>query len=465
MDSERCTPNDPKVDPVPGKEHQDDNHLEYQSRVLMLPVRGNVARTKKLEDCTSVKHPTTFIETLMHLFKGNVGSGIFAMGDAFKNSGIVLGSILVPLLGVICVHCQHLLVNASNYVHLSLEEQSNPDYATTVEICFANGPTKLRFLAQYMRKTVNVILCLTQLGFCCVYFVFIGTNLKQILDYYGFEYSVHMNMAFVFVPILLSCLVRNLKYLAPLSTLANVLMLLGIIITLYYCCQKPFSEVQTVAKIEQLPLFFGTALYSFEGIGLVLPLKSKMKKPKQFNRNLGVLNIGMTVVTILFCLTGIFGYLKYGGDIKGSVTLNLPKDEILAQSVKAIITLAILLTFALQFFVAIEIMFPVVENSLGPFSRPTLVEITFRTAFVLVIFGLAELIPFLDLFISLLGAFCSTAIALIFPPVLEFVTSSEITKWVVIKNLFIISVGLLGCVTGSYESIRLIIKAFKEGQD
>lgn len=78
---------------------------------------------------------------------------------------------------------------------------------------------------------------------------------------------------------------------------------------------------------------------------------------------------------------------------------------------------------------------------------------------------LAEAIPFLDLFITLVGAFSSTTIALLFPPILEFVTHwnvSEITPWMVIKNLFILGLGVLGCFTGSYESIRLIIKAFGE---
>lgn len=46
----------------------------------------------------------------MHLFKGNVGSGIFALGDAFKNAGLLLAPPLTIFLGVICVHAQHILV-------------------------------------------------------------------------------------------------------------------------------------------------------------------------------------------------------------------------------------------------------------------------------------------------------------------------------------------------------------------
>lgn len=47
----------------------------------------------------------------MHLLRGNIGSGLFAMGDAFKNGGLIFGSILTLLLGIVCVHTQHILVS------------------------------------------------------------------------------------------------------------------------------------------------------------------------------------------------------------------------------------------------------------------------------------------------------------------------------------------------------------------
>lgn len=59
----------------------------------------------------------------------------------------------------------------------------------------------------------------------------------------------------------------------------------------------------------------------------MLPLQNEMKKPKYFTRPAGVLNVGMTVVTILYISVGFLGYLKYGDIIKGSVTLNLPEHE------------------------------------------------------------------------------------------------------------------------------------------
>lgn len=46
----------------------------------------------------------------MHLLRGNIGAGVFGMGDAFKNGGIILSPILTVALGLTCVHAQHTLV-------------------------------------------------------------------------------------------------------------------------------------------------------------------------------------------------------------------------------------------------------------------------------------------------------------------------------------------------------------------
>lgn len=66
-----------------------------------------------------------YLETMMHLFKGNVGSGIFALGDAFKNAGLMLAPPLTIFLGVICVHAQHILVRIFNYNNHTLYMSHN----------------------------------------------------------------------------------------------------------------------------------------------------------------------------------------------------------------------------------------------------------------------------------------------------------------------------------------------------
>lgn len=451
----------------------DDTFMTFQSRDPIINIPLDKVPKDKVPGSGGghshgipVEHPTSYAETLMHLLKGNIGSGIFAMGDGIRNAGIIVGPIVVLILGIICTHCQHLLLSAAKNLNERKQLKVVPDFAETVELCFENGPPRLQGLSKTMKRIVNVFLCVTQLGFCCVYFVFISENVKQVLDFYGYVLDVHLHMAIILLPILLTALIRNLKYLAPFSTLANVLMVIGIVIVMYYSSQDvpSIQERRYIADWQQLPLFFGTAIFAFEGIGLVLPLQNEMKEPPKFRKPLGVLNVGMVIVTGAYLVVGCLAYMKYGDDIKGSVTLNLPHDEVLAQSVKVIIPCGILLTYALQFYIAVDIIWPNILAFLGPDVKyPIFAELSFRSFLVLVTFVMAEAIPFLGLFISLVGAVSSAALALIFPPILDIVSTiafGELTKPVMIKDGIIILIGVVGMVTGSYESISAIARAF-----
>jgi solute carrier family 36 (proton-coupled amino acid transporter) len=121
------------------------------------------------------------------------------------------------------------------------------------------------------------------------------------------------------------------QFTAPCSGLANVCMITGLIISYYYSTQDlpSITERRFLPKdlLHQLPLFFGTAIFAFEGIALVLPLQNAMRKPQSFSKVLGVLNVGMVFVTGIFISFGAIGYWKYGEDTEGSLTLNLPTNE------------------------------------------------------------------------------------------------------------------------------------------
>ncbi|XP_055617906.1 proton-coupled amino acid transporter-like protein pathetic isoform X2 [Toxorhynchites rutilus septentrionalis] len=411
-------------------------------------------------------HKTSYLETMTHMLKGNIGTGCYAMGDAFKNGGLVLAPILTVFLGFICVHCQHVLLNCASKVHLDQQNKGRPpDFAETVGLVFETGPPKVQRWASTMKLAVNIFICVTQLGFCCIYFVFIGSNFKQIFDRYDMKLDVHYHMALLLIPIILTAIITKLKFLSYCSMLANIFMSLGIGITFYYASQdlpSP-SERNYVASWNQLPLFFGTAIFAFEGIALVLPLQNEMKKPEDFSKTFGVLNLGMVFIVTLFTAFGFVGYLKWGEAVEGSMTLNLPEDEMLAESVKVMISLGVLLGFALQFFVAIIIMWPTVECQLNITKHKVLAEMGFRVVMVLVTFAIAECVPKLSLFISLIGALCSTALALVFPPIIELIVAFNDAEqkpglFLIAKNVFILMLAVIGFTTGSYESISKIVQ-------
>lgn len=130
------------------------------------------------------------------------------------------------------------------------------------------------------------------------------------------------------------------------------------------------DTVNYFASWEQLPLYFGTAIYAFEGIGVVLPLENNMKTPQDFGGLTGVLNTGMVIVACLYTAVGFFGYLKYGENVAASITLNLDGEAVLAQSVRLMMALAIFLSYGLQFYVPISIMGPAFRDLFtGEFAR------------------------------------------------------------------------------------------------
>ncbi|KAL0902795.1 hypothetical protein ABMA27_000589 [Loxostege sticticalis] len=438
----------------------------FQSKDNILPPKTQLELENGKASEYQVTHPTSYMDTMLHIFRGNIGSGLLAMGDAFKNGGIIFATFMTAILGVICVHSQHLLLNCSEEMHRQLKREKPPGFAETVYLVFLHGPIRLRPIAPSMKLLVNAFLCTTQLGFCCVYIVFIANNVKMICDFYGVEVDLSIHMIIVVIPVLLACMVRNLKYLTPFSTIANIMMAIGVSVVVYEASRDlpPISDRDYIANWQQLPLYFGTAVYAFEGIGLVLPLKNEMRRPEQFQKPLGVLNVGMVFVGSIFIVVGFLGYLKWGDNVMGSLTLNLQAGLTSSNVVQSLIALAIMFTYPLQLYVPVDITWPALRKRFANTS-PVAKELGYRAMLVLLTFILAESIPHLGLFISLVGAVSSTALALIFPPLIEMVVASQKPEgascFMIIKDCIIILMGVFIFITGTYESVASIIRAFQ----
>lgn len=269
------------------------------------------------------------METFVHLLKGSLGSGILAMPMAFLNAGLWFGLIATFLVGTLCTYCVHILVKCA---HILCRRRKIPmmGFADVAEQAFLDGPPSLNKWSRFIRFIVNVFLVIDLIGCCCIYLVFVATNVKQVVDFYGDNgITIRYWIMIVTVPLIFMCLVRNLKFLTPFSMIANLLMFVGIIITFTYIftdLPAP-SQRDGVAELVQFPLFFGTVIFALEGIGVVMSLENDMKNPSHFIGCPSVLNMGMGVVITLYTLVGFFGYLKYGPETEGSITLNLPVED------------------------------------------------------------------------------------------------------------------------------------------
>ncbi|XP_059046360.1 proton-coupled amino acid transporter-like protein pathetic isoform X1 [Achroia grisella] len=408
-----------------------------------------------------LEHPTSNFDTLIHLLKGNIGTGILAMPDAFKNSGLILGVFGTLFMGVICTHCMHILVRCSHELCIR-NQRPALSFSEAVEDAFASGPIPLRPFAKKMKTIINIFLVITQLGFCCVYFLFVATNLQDSMHFFHINLSVHTYLALLFPPILALAMVKNLKYLTPVSLVASIMTAWGLVVTFYYILQDlpPTSSVKAFASWHQLPLYFGTAIYAFEGIGVILPLENNMKTPEDFGGWTGVLNTGMVIVAALYTAIGFFGYLKYGEHVLGSITLNLPND-LLAQSVRAVMAASIFLSYGLQFYVPMNIVWPYIKSKVTSENALKHGEAVTRFVLISLTFSAAALIPNLSGIISLVGAFSSSALALIFPPFIEIITfwPDQLGKydWKLWKDVAIIIFGITGFVFGTYASLENIL--------
>ncbi|XP_012267261.2 proton-coupled amino acid transporter-like protein CG1139 [Athalia rosae] len=413
-----------------------------------------------------IEHPTTNGETLLHLLKGSLGTGILAMPKAFENAGWAVGLIGTLFIGILCTYCIHLLVQ-SVYEMCRRKKIPSLTYPAVAENALSEGPNFFRRCSKAAPLVINIFLLIYQLGACSVYVVFIATNIKTALEPHVPTIDLRLYMLILLVPLIVINWVRNLKFLVPFSTIANIVTFVSFGILLYYIFREPldFSGREPVGMLSNFPLFFGTVLFALEAIGVILPLENEMKTPKSFGAPFGVLNIGMTVVIFLYLAVGLTGYIRYGSSVLGSITLNLP-NEILARCVQGLLALAIYISHALQCYVAIEITW---NEYLGPKleknSHRLLWEYVMRTGLVVITFLFAVAIPKLELFISLIGALSLSGLGLGFPAIIHTCAFWKVTHGsrkiiMVAKNSFVVIFGILGLVAGTYTSLRDIVETF-----
>ncbi|KAM3866938.1 proton-coupled amino acid transporter 1 [Diretmus argenteus] len=436
------------------------------------PVPPGPSRTQSHYERIGGQTGTSFFQTLIHMLKGNIGTGLLGLPLAVKNAGLVLGPVSLLVMGVIAIHCMRVLVKCSH--HLSAKvNRPFLTYGEAVQYGMENV-SWLRRHSRWGKRIVNLFLIITQLGFCCVYFVFLSDNIKQVVEAANtttFDCNVNLtNQTQILVPsfdsrlymlcflpfFILLVFTPNLKYLAPFSLLANLVMVASLVLIYFYSFTHITYPIDLpeVGNVREYPLFFGMAIFAFEGIGVVLPLENKMQKPQSFDL---VLCLGMGIVTCLYISLGTVGYICFGDKIGGSITLNLPNCWTY-QAVKLLYSFGIFITFGLQFYVPAEILIPPAVARVSE-RWETVVNLLLRTALVMFTCALAILIPELDLVISLVGSVSSSFLALIFPPMLQIAAfhTEGLSPWVIIKNAVISLFGLVGFVTGTYIAIEQII--------
>ncbi|KAI8876038.1 hypothetical protein K501DRAFT_232704 [Backusella circina FSU 941] len=339
------------------------------------------------------------------LLKSFVTTGIMFLPKAFYNGGLLFSTFAIIAWALISLWSFLLLVQTRLAVPASFGDMGGVLYGAR------------------MRIAVLVAITLSQIGFVCAYMIFVAENLQSlILTFSRCRVSIPMHLlilaqSFAFIPL---AMIRKIQRLSVFALIADVFIVVGLTYLFFYDFKELFT--QGVAQVELwnptlFPLFIGTAAFTFEGIGLVIPITESMKEPKKFPQ---VLKRTLCTITVLFISIGAISYMTFGEKVETIILLNLPSKDPIVSSIQTLYSLAICLSIPLQLFPAIRIM----ENGLFTTKsgkNNAVVKWQKNVFRVFVVFlcaaiGIIGSKDKLDKFVSLVGALFCIPLCFVFPP-------------------------------------------------
>eukprot|EP00904_Undaria_pinnatifida_P013061 jgi/Undpi1/8886/HiC_scaffold_25.g11348.m1 len=283
---------------------------------------------------------------------------------------------------------------------------------------------------------VDVSLVLSQLSFCCSYFIFIVLNIPSVAPTPErgslAEYVVSPDVLIAFQAMFA----------------ANVCMWLGLLLITSIDVGVLFqhgAEPVQLYNPDTFILFLGAVVVCFEGIGLVLPLRNSMD-PLMQHKFPGVVRVAMFFLAIVFSLFGSLGYLAYGRDIETFVTMNIPRGDPLGTLSVGLYSVAIMMTYPLQLFPAIKCL----EGHLfGALRQKSLLRKWLKNSLRAAVVLLTALVGrfagrSFDNFAGLIGGFCAVPLALVYPSAFLLHLMGDTLS--VAQRLWMWTVLLGGCV-------------------
>ncbi|KAF7966035.1 hypothetical protein HWV62_40435 [Athelia sp. TMB] len=413
------------------------------------PLLGSTGRarshSRRRRMSTAGQHgDATMTQAVLMLLKAFVGTGVLFMGKAFYNGGILFSSGLLAFICAISLYSFLLLVKAKFVVSGSFGDIGGALY----------GP--------WMRYCILTSIAVSQIGFVAAYTIFVSQNLQAFVSavtdcvrIISLKYFILMQIV-VLVPL---ALVRNLAKLSVTALIADAFILAGLIYVFgseaaVLARQGPADVALFNAK--DFPLFVGTAVFAFEGIGLVIPITDAMREPHRFPVALtGV----MGVLLVIFGGAGAMSYLAFGAEIQTVVLVNLDTASRLTQAVQFLYSLAILLSTPLQLFPAVRIM----ENGLFKRSgkadtRVKWLKNLFRTATVLLCGLIAWLgAADLDKFVAFIGSFACIPLCYIYPAMLHYRACAK-TRREKLADIALMVFGLIAATYTTIQTVRLMME-------
>ncbi|KAH8233082.1 hypothetical protein KR026_003901, partial [Drosophila bipectinata] len=412
----------------------------------------------------TVEVPLTNCDAFISLLKCVIGTGVLAMPLAFRCSGIVIGIVMCILLMIILTYSIHLLIHGMTECcrRRLVPQVSMPE---AVQIAYEEGPTCIRWLGRTASIMTTIVIVFSQFLLCTVYLVFVAKNFKEIGDHYAESYNERLYVLGACILLLPIFMIRRLKYLVPLNLISNFVLYAGFALIMYYL----FSGLPDIRdrELAKPPIqwieFFGIAAFSLTAVGSMLVVEANMAHPQSYLGIFGVLNLAVFFILISNMFFGFVGYWRFGEEVHASITLNIPRDEILSQCIKVFIAIGIFLSYPLNGFVVITVVFSDYERSTDRSQgHSAILEYVVRFIFLLLTGVVAVSVPNLAALTELEGALSLSNLNFLCPALIDIFLNYGYgygrLRWKLLRDLLLILIGLIFGVVGCTAAAMQLVK-------
>mmetsp|Transcript_56775 Transcript_56775/g.132761 ORF Transcript_56775/g.132761 Transcript_56775/m.132761 type:complete len:528 (+) Transcript_56775:75-1658(+) len=361
------------------------------------------------------KKKMSLVKACFSTFKAFIATGILFMPQAVTNAGwgwaviLMSGSCVISTCGVL------LLGECHQNCNLSYPLMGRKAYGGWGYFLIAGQ------------------VALSQFGFCTSYFIFMSSTLRRVFETWNLA-APPTGLMLLGIALLLTPLgwIRRISRMKVSNLIGDAIILFAIgvvaVAAVSTLCEQGVSpEVVAFAPPERVLVFAGTAVYAFEGIALVIPIREGMERPELFSSML----VGMMLLFVVI-LTGfgILGYCAWGTAVQ-TVVLNELSGPF-GSLVQISYIFAVVCTFPIAMFPTFTICEAKLFGDFPPSSRRKWLKNAFRMAVTLLMGLLAyQMAAYLPIFISMLGSFCSIPLAILFPAMLhlKIVGDAPILAW------------------------------------
>lgn len=339
-------------------------------------------------DTAAPSTPREYLVDVANMLKAFIGLNVMYAAYAFSKAGLVRGIIGLLVVTYLTEHCCLLLIDVKNGLPASAlrrrrnaaadssptsdalaggvtdDSQHSSDGGMDDPHGGGSGYTYADIAGAVLGPAgdafVSAALVLTQFGYCVGYLIFMSQTVHDLVASAGSPV-----WAYVLVPLPLLAglsLLRSIRSLGPFSILANVTLMAGVFAVIVYIGNH-FRWAPSHPPLSSLPLFFGQMTAAIEGIGLVVPVESSMRRPSEFK---GVLRSALVVLTVVLGSVGVLGFVTFGADTRSIILLNM-KGSALVSIVKVVLVVGILFTYPLQLVPVIQALETWMESD-SPFE-------------------------------------------------------------------------------------------------